>query len=226
MAGPCRRGASGQMGLVSVDVPPGEHELALRFGPTPDRAVGAVLATLAVVVWAYLAWRGRLPGTRVSAAVLLLAAIALDANGTGLGQSAPRPHPVSVGVQDLASLVAYDTAMVPGGHELAVTLDWLALRNSQANDKAFVHLVGPGGQVVAQDDGDPVGGFTPTSRWEPGELIEDCHYVALPADLQAGNYRLKAGLYEFDPLSGQVRNLPTRPPSADGRVDLGEITLR
>jgi hypothetical protein len=50
--------------------------------------------------------------------------------------------------------------------------------------------------------------------------------VALPAGLQPGAYRLKAGLYSLDPRSGgQARNLPNLPATPDGRIDLGEITL-
>lgn len=286
--------ASGPLGLVTVDVPAGRHEVTLRFGPAPARTAGAVLASLAAVVWAWLAWRKRgaheregqspmsrpaqpptagaggpafhprarwsglfpllrrpmIPGpgeanggigltpgggprsrgvaavTRVAGVALVVLALALDANGAGIGQRAPVPHPVSAAVPDVASLLAYDAAPLPGAGELAVTLDWFALREPGENYKAFVHLVGPNGQVVAQDDRDPVGGFTPTSRWEPGELIEDRHYVALPAGLQPGAYRLKAGLYSLDPRSGgQARNLPNLPATPDGRIDLGEITL-
>jgi hypothetical protein len=82
-----------------------------------------------------------------------------------------------------------------------VTLYWLGLRETGENYKAFVHLLGPDGAVIAQQDGDPVGGFTPTSRWRPGEIVVDRHRaLTLPEGLPAGEYGLRAGLYQVEPL--------------------------
>ena len=87
-----------------------------------------------------------------------------------------------------------------------MTLYWLALRETGQDYKAFVHLLGPDGSVIAQHDGDPVGGYTPTTRWRPGEIIVDRHVLPLPEGLPAGEYGLRAGLYQVDPL----RNLTGR----------------
>ena len=105
---------------------------------------------------------------------------------------------------------------------MTVRLYWLALRSTARNDKTFVHLVDAAGQLVAQHDGDPGGGFTPTTRWQAGELAPDRHYLDLPHGLPAGRYRLKAGMYQLEPF----RNLLTDPASADGRIDLGEVVIR
>jgi hypothetical protein len=122
---------------------------------------------------------------------------------------------------DIARLVASEIAPARGQVGIDVTLYWLAARETGQNYKAFVHLLDASGQVVAQHDGDPAGGFTPTSRWQQGELIPDHHLLALPQDLPPGSYHLKAGLYQYEPF----RNMLTDPPTADGRVDLGEIRL-
>ena len=100
-------------------------------------------------------------------------------------------------------------------------LYWLALRESGQDYKAFVHLLGPNGSVIAQHDGDPGGGYTPTTRWRPGEIIVDRHVLSLPQGLPAGEYGLRAGLYQVEPL----RNLPVDPPAADNRVDIGKIEV-
>jgi len=102
-----------------------------------------------------------------------------------------------------------------------VTLYWLALRESGQDYKAFVHLLGPDGSVIAQHDGDPGGGYTPTTRWRPGEIIADRHVLSLPEGLPAGEYGLRAGLYQVEPL----RNLTVDPPAADNRVDIGKIEV-
>jgi hypothetical protein len=124
-------------------------------------------------------------------------------------------------VVDVALLLGYDTAPARGADALDVTLYWLALRDVSANYKAFVHLLGPDGAVIAQHDGDPVGGYTPTSRWRAGELIADRHRIPLPDGLSSGEYGLKAGMYQPEP----PRNLPVDPPTPDGRVDLGTVRL-
>lgn len=103
-----------------------------------------------------------------------------------------------------------------------VTLYWFALRDIGQDHKVFVHLLGPDGQVAAQHDGDPVGGFTPTSRWRQGELIRDRHRLPIPPGLAAGPVRLKAGMYQVEPMA----NLPLDPPTEDGRIDLGEVSLK
>ncbi len=40
-------------GLITVDVPPGEHALTLKMGTTPPRVIGGLLSLLAVGVIAY-----------------------------------------------------------------------------------------------------------------------------------------------------------------------------
>jgi len=122
-------------------------------------------------------------------------------------------------VEDVALLLGYDMARTRGEDALDVTLYWLALRDVGTDFKAFVHLVDESGQVVAQHDGDPVAGFTPTTRWRSGELIVDRHRLALSPGLSAGSYALKAGMYQFQPL----RNLRIEPATPDGRIYLGQV---
>jgi hypothetical protein len=220
--------STGEMGLVTVDVPAGDHVLALRFGPTPQRTAGAILGTLAALTWAALVWRlaGRYGlrmrwGVRGVALTLALLTVALLGNGAGLGQRMWTPHPARATFGDVAQLVGYEATPAQGENALNVTLYWYALRGVSVDYKAFVHLVDGGGQVVAQDDRDPGGGYTPTTRWRAGEIIADTHRLALPTNLPAADYTLKAGLYQYQPL----RNLPITPPNADGRADLGSIHL-
>jgi hypothetical protein len=59
----------------------------------------------------------------------------------------------------------------------------------------FVQLLDADGGLRAQLDRQPVGGFRPTSTWQPGELVRDNYGLQLPADLPSGDYRLIAGLY-------------------------------
>ncbi len=212
---------SGELGLVTADLPAGNGRLAFRFGPTTAWLIGGALAVIAALIWAILAWRGRRQarGLAWAAAGLLLVVALLGLNRLGIGQRTWTPQPANAAVGDVALLLGFDTTPARDAHALDVTLYWFALRDVGANYKVFVHLLGPDGAVIAQHDGDPGGGFTPTSRWRSGELIADRHRVPLPAGLLPGEYGLRAGMYQPDP----PRNLPVDPPTGDGRVDLGTV---
>lgn len=105
------------------------------------------------------------------------------------------------------------------GEPLAVTLVWQAEVPVGRSLKVFVHLAGPDGQPVVQDDAVPGNWTRPTDRWLPGEYVEDSHTLPVPAAPPPGPYRLLVGLY--DPLTG-VRL--TRPDGTDS-VELWWGTL-
>jgi hypothetical protein len=224
---------TGELGLVTVDVPAGTHEVEIRFGATPARTAGLLITLAASAIWIGLAfWRTRSRLLRATGVALGVMAVALALNSLGVGQRSWTPHPVQATLEDVAVLLAADATVLSTqdglGQETGpsevnqaeVTLYWLALRETAQNYKAFVHVLGPDGSVIAQHDGDPVGGYTPTTRWRPGQIIADRHVLTLPEGLPAGEYGLRAGLYQVDPL----RNLLVDPPAADNRVDVGEVT--
>ncbi|MCS6845338.1 MAG: hypothetical protein NZ528_13605 [Caldilineales bacterium] len=214
---------TGELGLVTVDVPAEAREVRLWFGATPARAAGLLISLASAAVWMALAFVApRHRGLRATGVVLGGLALALALNSLGVGQRSWTPRPVQAALEDVAVLVAADAHPRADLGLAEVTLYWLALRETSQNYKAFVHLLGPDGAVIAQHDGDPVGGFTPTTRWRPGEIVVDRHYVPLPASLPPGDYGLRAGLYQFEPL----RNLTTDPPTSDQRVDIGVLQLR
>ncbi|HSN78345.1 MAG TPA: hypothetical protein VL334_25015, partial [Anaerolineae bacterium] len=223
-----------ELGLVTVDVPAGTREVVIRFGATPARTTGLLISLVAAVIWITLAFRRtRSRSTKAAGVVLGIVAVALAFNSLGVGQRTWTPRPAQVTLEDVAVLLAADVTVLPrrsglsqetgpsAGQEAEVTLVWLALRETSQDFKAFVHLLGPDGAVIAQHDGDPAGGFTPTTRWRPGEIIVDRHVFPLPEGIPAGEYGLRAGLYQVDPL----RNLVVDPPTADNRVDVGTLRV-
>jgi hypothetical protein len=46
-------------GLIGMTLPPGEHEVRLRFGPTPVRLLAAAVSVLALAAILALFWAGR-----------------------------------------------------------------------------------------------------------------------------------------------------------------------
>ncbi|MCS6802296.1 MAG: glycosyltransferase family 39 protein [Chloroflexota bacterium] len=77
---------------------------------------------------------------------------------------------------------------------------WLAaIRPIDRDYTMFVHVVGPDGQLLTQNDGQPVENAYPTSRWLVGERVIDRREVPMPSPPVAGA-RLVIGFY--DPATG------------------------
>jgi hypothetical protein len=113
-------------------------------------------------------------------------------------------HPLEANLADRIKLLGYDLSPPVGrpGDSLEIALYWQALAPMDRNYTVFVHLVGPGGQLVAQSDREPQWGQIPlpTSTWQPGEELRDQHLLELPPDLPPGNYQLNAGVYYWETL--------------------------
>lgn len=78
-------------------------------------------------------------------------------------------------------------------------LSWVAARSINEDYQVFVHLRDPvTGDLVAQADGPPVGGWYPTSWWPIGELISDVRIFELPDAISPGQYDLVVGFYDLN----------------------------
>lgn len=78
---------------------------------------------------------------------------------------------------------------------LRITLRWL-LANKPADElRTFVHVFAPNGELVAQEDGWPLMNMADPRAWEAGDVWRDVREVTLPANLPAGRYVLRAGIY-------------------------------
>ncbi len=86
---------------------------------------------------------------------------------------------------------------IQAGAALTVDLYWQAQKTLVTDYTAFVHLVGPDGQLVAQQDQQPLHGFLPTSQWRPQMIIPDRYELTVPASAPAGRYTLQIGLYDL-----------------------------
>ncbi len=214
----------GPLGLLSWEVPAGKHTVKIAFGDTPVRR-GAFYASLASLLVFFLwLWRespGAVKGILVGIGFL----IALL--GFYLYPFRPPSPPVAVSynLEGKALLVGYSAPdFISPGSRVEVILYWLCLESVDENFKAFVHIFDPAtGRIIAQHDGDPVGGFTPTTRWLPGEIIADPHPIAVPVDARPGRYAIGAGLYRFP----EIRNLQVLGGGFPGnRILLREVELR
>jgi hypothetical protein len=112
----------------------------------------------------------------------------------------------AVNFEDKIALLDVDlpeSALTPGGR-LAVNLTWQALAPMADNYTVFVQVLDAQDRIVGQVDAWPLHGTYATSRWRPGEIVNDPYQVPLLGHLPPGQYRLLAGWY----LLATLRRLP------------------
>jgi len=104
---------------------------------------------------------------------------------------------------DKAELAGYtlENHRLHPGQVLELTLFWKSLSDWEGSYKVFVHLYGPDGTVVAQQDGFPGESRLPTTTWMPGEYVADAHHLPIGDDMPEGKYRLATGLYDPESLA-------------------------
>jgi 4-amino-4-deoxy-L-arabinose transferase-like glycosyltransferase len=128
-----------------------------------------------------------------------------------IGEAPPAPaNRTDASWQNGLSLAGHDgvPAQLAPGLTFDLRLVWQTMAPVAESYTVFVHLIGPDGQIIAQADRPPEGGFYPTWGWDTGEPVADTYSLDLPDQLPAGVYRLVVGFYQ--PQDFQ------RPPLVDG----------
>jgi len=112
-----------------------------------------------------------------------------------------RPPMVSnvVTLNDEIQLLGYDLedAQITPESSLSFALHWQAIKQPKSNYSVFTQLIGPDGQVWAQQDNQPQGGRYPTSAWMPQDRIVDRYELRLREGAPSGAYRLLVGMYDL-----------------------------
>ena len=107
-------------------------------------------------------------------------------------------YPVGAVFGDALRLVGVDTtpeAFRPGARA-PITLTWQSVQEVDVSYTAFVHLLGPDGRILAQEDHIPCRGGCPTDGWIAGEVIRDRYDLTLPADMPESGLILEVGVYD------------------------------
>ena len=142
----------------------------------------------------------------------------LAVSGEAIGAAINFEHQVLL----VDSKLDRDTAQP--GETVKVDLTWRGLKSWPDNYTAFVHLLGPDGQVHGQIDQWPVQGTLPTSGWTAGQVVDDPYVITLPADAPRGKYQVEVGWYLLSTLRRlNVLDGVGRP--SDDHVIVGEFEV-
>jgi len=220
-------------GFITLRVPAGHHDVAVRFGSTPARTLGWGLSGVGGLILVVLLLRGprlsrigpsqrlEMPDRESGYAVLVITAVCLIValgkvtwlDHTQLLQPESPPNRVARAHSDQQAYLSGEIdllghSVVPSsarpGQLLEVTLYWQARRPLDATYQSFVHLVQPEGEIRTQSDHLNPGGF-PTDQWPTDRYIIDRHRLQLPDDLAAGTYLLSVGLYSLAEDGARLR---------------------
>ncbi len=206
-------------GRTVLPVPEGERTVYL-VGPLYNDSGGA----LTPVLQRLASWESVTPGpiTRLADGVTYSTFVrksgARDDVVAGM-------QPLAVGIPFANNVVfaAYEAPeTVATGKQLEVWLAWWlrGLPPSGADYHFTVQLLDEKGGLRAQDDHV---GF-PADYWQTGDLVLSRFTIAIPADLEAGSYQLRAGMYSFPDITGVPVVDPQGTPVDDG-VKLGTIII-
>jgi len=202
-------------GFIVVRIPPGEHLLEVRFGSTPPRTAGWLLAALSLLLVVAGAWLWRAPfrpalpewpslerpilwlvgGVTAVSLLVVHPAGWLVYHSTGF-EAQPARQQVFADFGDQAALIGYSSSrqMARPGDTVDIDLYWKALNEMTINYQIFVHLQAEDGFLVSQSDKINPGDF-PTRRWPPDKYVLDRHQITIPEGRQPGDYTISVGLW-------------------------------
>lgn len=138
------------------------------------------------------------------------------------------PFPAEANFEGKVKLLGYtiDKPVYRPGETLGVTLYWLSLREMGEDYTVLVHLVEENGtRLFGQHDGQPVYNFTPTTRWEPGEIVVDRHEFTIQADTPPGQYRIFVGIYLLSTMR-RLEVLDTKMSLSENAVLLTRVRVQ
>jgi len=211
--------AQGPHGLLTTDLPGGQHRLSLHFGDTSLRRLTNIVSLVSLTLLLLLISRPKIgprsaqPANRqavhfvpfllIPLGLFILKVAYLDQHNSPLRRSrfdgqqvSGLQHPLQVRFDDLV-LLGYDLespqVRADGVFELA--LYWRSLTPQISDYSIALHLVDENGWRYGQQDSQHPAGY-PTSRWQTNEYARDVHRLAVWPGTPPGEYTLVVGVYD------------------------------
>lgn len=103
-----------------------------------------------------------------------------------------------------------------------LNLDWHVAGSLDPNVTVFVHVLNGAGQVIAQADGDLIGGQVPIGLWQQNDRVQERRPLLLPDTPPSEKYTVVLGLYD---RNSQQRLAPGQAsvPVKDNALIVGEF---
>jgi len=219
---------SPNLGLITVPVPAGHHRVEIFFGSTAPRQWGWALAGVALAWGVVALWRQRAYYALMVPLALVLVFVGLWSWQNHRAPTCVEPQHAWLAVgsrEEMAFLGCawYNTAS-PTRDVWSVVVYWFAVDSPAEDVKSFVHLLDANGRVLGQHDAYPGENFSPTSRWEVGEIVPDYHTVS-GSWVKGGERpsRVRTGMYRY---TDHVENLPVRTWVGEDRGTMWEGVCR
>lgn len=220
--------ASGPLGLVTTDVPQGQHRVLLRFENTPARTIGIAISLVSMILLTLLGLvliePRKLLLIPLGALILLVLLVYWHLLSS---PSVEYPYERQANLGNVVKLLGYslDRPVYHPGDTVSVSLYWIALQEMSDNYKVFLHLTDQEErQLIDQSDRWPVYNFSPTTRWQTGEIVVDRHTLQVPEEASPGVYHLLAGMYLLDTMQN-LDVLDENSMSQGNRILLSEMKV-
>ena len=109
------------------------------------------------------------------------------------------------------------------GDTLSISLRWQALATIPDHYVVFVHLISPGGNLVAQQDTEP---SPPTNTWTIDTALWNSYEFTIPAGTRPGTYQVRAGMYPLGQPGNRLQVFdPGETTAESNSVLLAEIEI-
>ena len=178
---------STNLGLLTVDLPAGDHVLQLSWVGTPVQSWAGIISLLTLVGLAWLSGRQR------AYRWLSLAPCALFVFGVTVF-AWPRPwlpieRPAQIIEADGVRLLGLRTEQIDAAH-LYLYPYWYVMATPPKTVRMRWQLLDAQGAVQAETVTYPYFNTTQASNWPPSTLVDDAYSLALPPGLPVGAYQI------------------------------------
>jgi len=124
---------------------------------------------------------------------------------------------VQANFADQLRMIGYEPkSKLAPGERFIVNLYWKTIGAIPESYTGFLHLTGPDGRLVAQDDHELGRGIYRTFVWQADEVVRERYEWVMPKDTPNGDYTLRVGVYQFPSL----KRLSVRSTNTSAQDDL------
>jgi hypothetical protein len=109
---------------------------------------------------------------------------------------------------------------------IIATVQWRPQRAAGPSDTLFVHVLDASGKLVAQEDGNSLGGLIFPSAWRAGNEVLDRRTILLKAPLPPGTYRVTTGIYDRVASTRYQAFDASGVPITDGELEVARFVAR